>query len=83
MIYRVFSLSFVLFFQRPFLPPTEDVDKSTGNKILTEYKYNDDDKKVKVVRTYKVETRKVSKSIAERKASSSNRGSYSHGYRTD
>merc|ERR1712170_306203 len=50
------------------LPPTvEDYDEDTGIKTLTEYKYNDDGKKMKVVRTYKVENRKVSKSIASRK----------------
>ncbi|KAJ8665421.1 hypothetical protein QAD02_007083 [Eretmocerus hayati] len=36
-------------------------------KIMTEYKVNDDNKKVKVVRTYKIERRQVSKSIAVRK----------------
>jgi translation initiation factor 3 subunit G len=45
--------------------PTEVYEN--GFKILTEYKYNDDNKKVKVVRTYKVEKRIVSKTIAARK----------------
>lgn len=52
------------------LPPrSETFDKNTGIRTVTEYKINDDNKKVKVVKTYKVETRKVSKSVAERKAS--------------
>nr|QBH74186.1 eukaryotic translation initiation factor 3 subunit G [Franklinothrips vespiformis] len=51
--------------QGPLPPSTEVWDN--GFKIVTEYKYNDDDKKVKIVRTYKVEKRIVSKSIALRK----------------
>lgn len=47
-------------------PPTETID-AQGNKILTEYKFNKDDKKVKVVRTYKVTRHVVSKSVARRK----------------
>ena len=47
-------------------PPT--VVYENDLKIMTEYKLNDDDKKVKVVRTYKIEKRKVPKSIATRKA---------------
>lgn len=47
-------------------PPT--VVKENNLKIMTEYKLNDDNKKVKVVRTYKIEKRVVSKSIAVRKA---------------
>lgn len=46
-------------------PPTESIEN--GFKILTEYKYTEDDKKVKVVRTYKIERRIVSKTIAMRK----------------
>jgi len=46
-------------------PPTEVVEN--GQKIVTEYKFNKDDKKVKVVRTYKIATQVVSKSIAQRK----------------
>ncbi|XP_044018545.1 eukaryotic translation initiation factor 3 subunit G-like [Aphidius gifuensis] len=45
--------------------PTEVYEN--GFKILTEYKFNDDNKKIKVVRTYKVEKRVVSKTIAMRK----------------
>lgn len=48
------------------LPPNSEVYEN-DLKILTEYKYNDDDKKMKVVRTYKIEKRIVSKTIAKRK----------------
>ena len=44
--------------------PTEEIQN--GFKIITEYKY-EDDKKVKVVRTYKIERMVVSKTIALRK----------------
>lgn len=47
-------------------PPTEIID-AQGQKILTEYKFNKDDKKVKTVRTYKVTKHVVSKSVARRK----------------
>lgn len=47
-------------------PPTETID-SHGQKILTEYKFNKDEKKVKTVRTYKVTKHVVSKSVARRK----------------
>lgn len=46
-------------------PPTEVVEN--GLKIVTEYKFNKDDKKVKVVRTYRITKQVVSKSIAQRK----------------
>lgn len=46
-------------------PPTEVLEN--GLKIVTEYKFNKDDKKVKVVRTYKITKQVVSKSIAQRK----------------
>ncbi|KAG4077057.1 hypothetical protein HA402_016044 [Bradysia odoriphaga] len=46
-------------------PPTETFDK--GLKIVTEYKYNNDDKKVKTVRTYKFTKQLVPKSCAKRK----------------
>lgn len=45
-------------------PPTEVIEN--GLKIVTEYQYKDD-KLLKVVRTYKIENRKVPKSIAVRK----------------
>ncbi|XP_035785006.1 eukaryotic translation initiation factor 3 subunit G [Anopheles albimanus] len=46
-------------------PPTEVIEN--GQKIVTEYKYNNDDKKVKVVRTYKISKVVVPKSVARRK----------------
>lgn len=50
----------------PLPPPSEEVD---GNvKKLIEYKYNDQGKKIKITRIYHLETRKVAKSIAKRKA---------------
>lgn len=48
------------------LPPkTETLSGNT--RVVTEYKLNDDGKKVKVIKTYKIETIKVSKSVAARK----------------
>lgn len=47
-------------------PPTEKHEN--GLKILTEYKFNSDDKKTKVVRTYKILKQVVPKSVARRKA---------------
>lgn len=47
-------------------PPTEDIDEN-GVKTVTEYKLNKDDKKVKVVRTYKIQKLVVSKSVAARR----------------
>nr|QBH74181.1 eukaryotic translation initiation factor 3 subunit G [Encarsia formosa] len=47
--------------------PSPTVVHKDGLKIITEYKINDEGKKVKVVRTFKVEHRKVSKTIAARK----------------
>lgn len=49
------------------LPPSSEVIQGNLKKI-TEYKYNDEGKKVKITRVYNLETRKVSKSIAKRKA---------------
>lgn len=48
-------------------PPSEEFDEASGIKKLIEYKFNEDGKKVKIVKTYKIETRKVSQSIAKRK----------------
>ncbi|XP_033323630.1 eukaryotic translation initiation factor 3 subunit g1 [Megalopta genalis] len=48
------------------LPSPSEIYEN-GFKVLTEYKYNQDNKKVKVVRTYKIEKRIVSKTIAVRK----------------
>jgi len=49
--------------------PTEHFDERKGIKTVTEYKFNEDGKKVKVVRTFKIEKRKVAKTIATRKSS--------------
>lgn len=48
------------------LPPPTEVNEN-GTKIVTEYKLNNDDKKLKVVRTYKITKHVVPKSIARRK----------------
>lgn len=48
------------------LPPSSEVIEN-GMKIVTEYKYNEDDKKVRVVRTIKVEKKLVPRSVARRK----------------
>uniref|UniRef100_A0A182Q3J3 Eukaryotic translation initiation factor 3 subunit G n=1 Tax=Anopheles farauti TaxID=69004 RepID=A0A182Q3J3_9DIPT len=48
------------------LPPPSEVVEN-GQKIVTEYKYNKDDKKVKVVRTYKISRIVVPKVVARRK----------------
>lgn len=42
------------------LPPPTEI-RVNDFKIVTEYKYNEDDKKFKIVRTYKIEKRIVSK----------------------
>lgn len=48
------------------LPPrSETIDGDI--KTVVEYKINEDGKKVKVVRTYKIEVKKTSKSVARRK----------------
>jgi len=47
-------------------PPSEKVKGDT--KIVTEYMFNEDGKKVKVVRTYKIERKMVPKSVAQRRA---------------
>ncbi|XP_070532535.1 eukaryotic translation initiation factor 3 subunit G-like [Ptychodera flava] len=48
------------------LPPPSEVQEG-DLKIVTEYRLNDDGKKIKVVRTFKIERRKASKSVAQRK----------------
>lgn len=52
--------------EKTSLPPSK-TERVGNNKIITEYRWNKDDKKEKVVRTYKIEKRLVSKTIAERK----------------
>jgi translation initiation factor 3 subunit G len=47
--------------------PKYEFDPATGIKTVTEYKFNEDGKKVKVIKIYKVEKRKVSESVAKRK----------------
>lgn len=47
-------------------PSTEVINNDT--KIITEYRYNDNDKLEKIVRTYKIERRVFSKSVALRKS---------------
>ncbi|XP_058462036.1 eukaryotic translation initiation factor 3 subunit G [Malaya genurostris] len=46
--------------------PTEVIENN--QKVVTEYKYNKDDKVVKVVRTYKITRLVVPKSVAKRKS---------------
>lgn len=49
------------------LPPPSE--KWIGNsKITTEYTHNDEGKKVKIIRTFKIEKKLVSKSVARRKS---------------
>ncbi|XP_014260847.1 eukaryotic translation initiation factor 3 subunit G-like [Cimex lectularius] len=48
------------------IPRTSEVVEN-GLKIVTEYKKNEENKKIKIVSTYKRESRMVSKSIAKRK----------------
>jgi translation initiation factor 3 subunit G len=44
-------------------------EKISGNeKTITQYAFNEDGKKVKIVRTYKIEKKLVSKAVARRKA---------------
>ena len=46
-------------------PPSEKIKGDT--KIVTEYMFNEDNKKVKVVRTYKIEKKMVPKIVAQRR----------------
>lgn len=52
--------------QPPLPPPSEKIDDNM--KTIIEYKYNDDGKRVKVTKVYQLQTHKVSKTIAKRKA---------------
>lgn len=52
--------------EKTTLPPSK-TEQIGNNRIITEYRWNKDDKKEKVVRTYKIEKRFVSKTVAERK----------------
>lgn len=63
----VYNLLVRDFFYLDLPPRSETFDRNTGLRTVTEYIMNDDNKKVKVVKTYKVETIKVSKAIARRK----------------
>jgi len=47
-------------------PPSEHIDKDI--KKLIEYKHNEEGKRIKVTKVYQLQTHKVSKSIAKRKA---------------
>lgn len=49
------------------MPPNTEEYKN-GLKIVTEYGLDDDNRKFKVVRTYKIEKRYVAKAIAQRKS---------------
>jgi len=49
------------------LPPASEKVKG-DTKIVTEYMFNEDGKKTKVVRTYKIERKMVPKSVAQRRA---------------
>lgn len=48
------------------LPPSTEIIQN-DLKIITDYRFNEDDKLEKVIRTYKVERRIVSKAVAARK----------------
>jgi len=48
------------------LPPSSEKIKG-DTKIVTDYAFNDDGKKVKIVRTYKIERKMVPKIVAERR----------------
>lgn len=49
------------------MPPNTEEFKN-GVKVVTEYGIDDDGKKFKVVRHYKIEKRQVAKAVAQRKA---------------
>jgi len=52
--------------QPPLPPPSELIEKNI--KKLVEFKYNEDGKRVKLTKIYQLQTHKVSKTIAKRKA---------------
>ena len=48
------------------LPPASE--RISGNKkITTEYSINDDGKKIRIVRTFEIQTKRVPKTVAQRK----------------
>ncbi len=48
------------------LPPSSEITQN-DLKIVTDYRFNDEDKLEKIVRTFKIERRIVSKTVAARK----------------
>lgn len=50
------------------LPPRQETIKD-GLKTVIEYRFNDDDRRVKVVTKYNIVTKKVPKAVALRKVS--------------
>ena len=67
MLLTIFSYHFLWIFLALGLPPNTEEHKN-GMKIVTEYGIDDDGRKFKVVRHYKIEKRQVAKAIAQRKS---------------